>query len=135
MNYTVGDMIYMRSPRAGPFKIVGLTYDWKEEFEYVSHCALRTRAGVVDISVKNLAYEPEIVAEALTKKERPVPLQPAEKINEVLDVLELLNNEGCINDWEYRFMCDMRYRHPDDLSQKQLDVLDKIYLKACDSPF
>jgi hypothetical protein len=61
---------------------------------------------------------------------------PAEKIEEVMEVLDKLYEEAYINEWEYSFMESVSDSiGPPSLSPKQQEVLNEIYETACKSPF
>ena len=54
-----------------------------------------------------------------------------QKVEEIVEVLDALRDEGVISDWEYNFMESIKER--ESLSDKQIDVLDRIYEKVCAS--
>ena len=56
-----------------------------------------------------------------------------EKLEEISEVKRQLFDGGYINQWEYDFCRDVMKR--DTLSDKQKDVIDRIYDKACKSPY
>ena len=58
------------------------------------------------------------------------------KINEIArDCFEAEQNapDGLYNDWELEFLMSIKYRT--ELSEKQEEVLQKLYKKACDSDY
>jgi hypothetical protein len=55
-----------------------------------------------------------------------------QQVDEIYEVLDRLRDEGHITDWEYEFIESLRERGG-DYTEKQSDILDRIYDKVCDS--
>jgi len=52
------------------------------------------------------------------------------KIEEIMEIADEI-----LTEWERDFMESISQRDPDSLTEKQQNVLDKIYDKACRSPY
>ena len=61
-----------------------------------------------------------------------MPTSNPQKVEEIVEVLDKLHDEGIITDWEFEFMESIKTRGA-GLSDKQIDVLDRIYEKVCKS--
>ena len=62
-------------------------------------------------------------------------LPPSVKIRQIYAVLSKLVGDGYLNEWEREFVVSNLDRSDSAFTSKQIEIVEKLYLKACDSPY